>query len=114
MWSTTRSTVAVTSINPFEVYRLVNGAYVLQSGEPVWIPEIGLGIGRGQGTYRAWTREWLYWYDQNGNRLPATAEVAEQERQRAEQAQQQFEQERQIREELLAKLKERGINLDTL
>lgn len=93
--------------NPFEVYRLVNGAYVLQSGEPVWIPEIGLGIGRGQGTYRAWTREWLYWYDQNGNRLLAPAEVAEQ-------AQQQLEQERQITEELLARLKERGINLDTL
>jgi len=36
-------TVAVTH-NPFEVYRLVNGAYVLQSGEPVWIPEIGLGL----------------------------------------------------------------------
>lgn len=97
----------MTSDNPFEVYRLVNGAYVLQSDEPVWIPEIELGIGRGQGTYRAWTREWLYWYDQNGNRLPAPAEVAEQ-------AQQQLEQERQLTEELLARWKERGINLDTL
>lgn len=63
--------------NPLEVYHLVNGQYVLQSGEPVWIPEIGLGIGRGQGTYRAWTREWLYWYDQKGNRLSTPAEVAE-------------------------------------
>ena len=93
--------------NEFEVYRLVNGVYVLQSSEPVWMPEIGLGIGRGQGTYRAWTREWLYWYDQNDNRLSAPAEVIEQERQRAEQ-------ERQLREELLAKLKKRGIDIDTL
>lgn len=99
--------------NPFEVYRLVKGAYVLQSGEPVWIPEIGLGIGRGQGIYRAWTREWLYWYNQDANRLSAPAEVAQQERQQAEQAQQQFEQERQLREELLARLKERGIDIDT-
>jgi Uma2 family endonuclease len=60
----------------FEVYRLVNGQYVLQSGEPVWIPEMGLGIGREEGTYRAWTRDWLYWYDQNGNRLSTPAEVA--------------------------------------
>jgi Uma2 family endonuclease len=60
----------------FEVYRLVNGQYVLQSGEPVWIPEMGLGLGKEEGTYRAWTREWLYWYDQNGNRLSIPAEVA--------------------------------------
>jgi Uma2 family endonuclease len=34
-----------------EVYRLVDGAYIRQPGEPVWMPEIGLGIGREQGTY---------------------------------------------------------------
>ncbi|MEH2211736.1 MAG: hypothetical protein V7K84_14090 [Nostoc sp.] len=33
---------------PFEVYRLVDGSYQLQIGEPFWMPEIGLGIGRGQ------------------------------------------------------------------
>ena len=91
--------------NAFEVYRLMNGVYVLQASEPVWMPEVGLGIGRGQGTYRAWTREWLYWYDQNGNRLSAPEEVIEQERQRAEQ-------EQQLREELLTRLKERGIDID--
>jgi Uma2 family endonuclease len=69
---------------PFEVYRLVDGEYILQSGEPVWMPEIGLGIGRAQGTYRAWTREWLYWYDQNGNRLAPPEEMVQQEHQRAE------------------------------
>ena len=34
---------------PFEVYKLVRGAYQLQQGEPFWLPEIELGIGRVQG-----------------------------------------------------------------
>ncbi len=68
----------------FEVYRLVAGKYELQAGNPVWLPEIGLGIGTGQGIYRAWEREWLYWYDNQGNRLSAPEEVAQQERQRAD------------------------------
>lgn len=48
---------------PLEVYRLDSGNYMPKVGEPVWIPEIGLGIGRSQGTYQGWTRELLYWYD---------------------------------------------------
>ena len=83
---------------PFEVYRLVDGEYILQSGEPVSIPEIGLGIGRAQGTYQAWTREWLYWYDQNGNRLLSSEETVEQERQRVER--------------LAERLRQMGINPD--
>lgn len=31
---------------PFEVYRLVDGQYVHQIGEPVWMPKIGLGLGQ--------------------------------------------------------------------
>jgi Uma2 family endonuclease len=92
---------------PFEVYRLVEGKYVLQSGVPVWMPEIGLGLGREQGTYQAWAREWLYWYDQQGKRLPAPEEIAQQEHQRAQQAEQQLD-------SLIAKLRERGIDPDTL
>jgi Uma2 family endonuclease len=113
---------------PFEVYRLVNGVYVRQTGNPVWMPEIELGIGCEVGTHEGCTREWLYWYNQKGNRFPAPANVIEQERQRAELAEQraqqerqraqlaeqQLEQERQLREELLNKLRERGINLDEL
>ena len=114
--------------DPFEVYRLVNGVYVRQTGNPVWMPEIELGIGCEVGTHEGCTREWLYWYDQQGIRFPAPANVieqerqraelaeqrAEQERQRAQQAESQLEQERQLREELLNKLRERGINLDEL
>ena len=39
-----------------EVYRLVDGEYVLQAGNPVWLPEIELGIGRERGTYLGRTR----------------------------------------------------------
>ncbi len=121
---------------PFEVYRLIEGQYVRQVGEPVWLPEIGLGIGRERGTYEGWSREWLYWYDSERNKLPSPDERAaqelvqaeqrteqelvqerqrtEQERQRAEQAEQQAEQERREREELIARLQSRGINLDDL
>lgn len=100
---------------PFEVYRLVNGTYVRQSGDPVWMPEIGLGIGRmrqaqaslTQGTYEGWTREWLYWYDQDDNKYPTPEEVAQQQRQRAEEAEQQLEL-------LVARLREKGIDPDNL
>ena len=105
----------------FEVYRLVNGAYVRQGSQPVWMPEVGLGIGYEQGSHEGDTREWLYWYNQQGDRLRAPDNVIEQERQRAEQErqraerfQQQLEQERRLREELLNRLRERGINLDEL
>jgi len=132
--------------DPFEVYRLIEGEYVRQVGEPVWLPEIGLGIGRGRGTYEGWTREWLYWYDSERNKLPSPDERAaqelvqerqrteqaeqraeqerqraeqerqraEQEQQRTEQAEQQLEQARREREELIARLQSRGIDLDAL
>jgi Uma2 family endonuclease len=99
---------------PFEVYRLVNGAYVRQRGNPVWMPEIGLGIGYEQGTHEGWSREWLYWYDQQGNRFPAPENVIEQERLRAERAEQQARMAEQQLADLIAKLQKRGIDPDTL
>jgi Uma2 family endonuclease len=54
---------------PLEVYRLVDGEYILMSGNPVWLPEIGLGIGRERGIYQGIVREWLYWYDEEGQKL---------------------------------------------
>jgi Uma2 family endonuclease len=74
---------------PFEVYKLVNGAYVLQIGEPFWMPEIGLGIGRCPLANDPLGREVLSWYDASGQRYLSEAEAerqrAEAERQRAEQ-----------------------------
>jgi Uma2 family endonuclease len=54
---------------PLEVYQLVDGEYLLMSGNPVWLPAIGLGIGRERGIYQGIGREWLYWYDEQGQRL---------------------------------------------
>ena len=51
------------------MYHLIDGNYMLQPGNPVWLPEVGLGIGRNRGTYQGITREWLYWYDEQGQRL---------------------------------------------
>jgi hypothetical protein len=98
---------------PWEVYQLERGRYQLQSGEPFWIPEIGLGIGRVQGTLGGIWREWLAWYDAAGTPYPLPQELirhlqgqlrqerqrAEQERQRAEQERQRAEQERQRAEQ---------------
>jgi Uma2 family endonuclease len=63
---------------PFEVHRLMEGEYRPQGGEPFWMPEIGLGIGRGMGVHEGLQREWLYWYDVQGKRLVTPEEQAAQ------------------------------------
>lgn len=90
-----------------EVHKLVDGTYQLHSGNPVWLPEIGLGIGAERGTYGGITREWLYWYDSEGKRLLTPEERTQQAEQRAQQAEQ--------REQILAeRLRSLGIDPDTL
>ncbi|MCS6814506.1 MAG: Uma2 family endonuclease [Cyanobacteria bacterium] len=96
-----------------EVYHLVNNRYRRLEGNPIWIPDIDLGIGYDIGTYQAITREWLFWYNEAGERytiaeelliqarqeLQQTRSALEQERQRAEQERQRAEQERQRAEQ---------------
>jgi Uma2 family endonuclease len=67
-----------------EVHKLIDGVYQLQSSRPVWMPEIGLGIGYERGNYAGVTREWLYWYDEAGRRYPTPNEWVQQESQRAQ------------------------------
>jgi septal ring factor EnvC (AmiA/AmiB activator) len=88
------------------------------------MPEIGLGIGSGVGTYQGTNREWLYWYDRAGNRYPTSDEARlqaerqqryaellyEQEQRAREQAEVRQEQERQAREE--AEREQRQAQLD--
>ncbi len=92
---------------PFEVYKLVNGKYQLQSGEPYWMPEIRLGIGRGQTRFGNLPQEQLAWFDDRGHRYLTPEEQVTQERQRAEQAQQRAQQ-------LEAFLRSQGIDPDNL
>ncbi|MDJ1182883.1 Uma2 family endonuclease [Roseofilum casamattae] len=67
-----------------EVYELQGGEYWLLDGEPVWLSSLGLGIGRAEGTYQGITREWLYWYDENGDRYLTAEEKMVAERCRAD------------------------------
>lgn len=92
---------------PLEVYRLENGEYILQPGNPVWLSEIGLGIGRERGTYQGIKREWLYWYDEQGQRLLTPEERI----QEAEQRRLEAEQRAQI---LAERLKALGIDPESL
>ncbi|MBE9101838.1 Uma2 family endonuclease [Vacuolonema iberomarrocanum] len=85
---------------PFEVYKLDAGTYRLQIGEPYWMPEIGLGVGRHQAEVGGLPQEILTWYDAQGNRHLS---AEEQERQRTEQ-------ERQARQRLEAYLRSQGID----
>ena len=78
----------------------------LELTEPrLWMEDIGLGIGLWQGSYQGIERQWLRWYDANGNWIPIPEEQTEQERQRAEQ-------ERQRAERLAEQLRALGVEPD--
>jgi Uma2 family endonuclease len=89
---------------PFEVYKLVEGKYELQRGEPYWMPEIGLGIGRCRVVFDNEWQEQLAWFDRKGNRYLSEAEAERQQK----------EVERQRREQLEAFLRSRGFDPDNL
>ena len=111
---------------PFEVYRLIQGKYVLQQGEPFWMPELGLGIGREFGNYTGCSREWLYWYDREGNRYPTPEENrdlqqeradrqqerAERAEQRAEQAELELEKNETFKQQAISKLVKSGFSAE--
>jgi hypothetical protein len=103
---------------PFELYKLEAGIYRLQIGEPYWMPEVGLGIGRYQANVGGLMREILTWYDEQGNRHLSVAERvrqrAERVRQRAERVRQRAAVEKQRRERLEAFVRSRGYDPDNL
>jgi Uma2 family endonuclease len=69
---------------PFELYRLNQGQYQLQVGEPYWMPEIGLGIGRYRGVVGGIAQEILTWYDLRGDRHPSPEESERQSKEVAQ------------------------------
>ncbi len=82
---------------PFEVYKLESGAYQKQSGEPYWMPEVGLGIGRYDGEVGGIPQEILTWYDAEGKRCLG-----------------EFEQEKRRREALETFLRSQGFDPNNL
>ena len=99
---------------PLEVYELVEGVYQRLEGNPVWLPGIELGLGRERGIYPGREREWLYWYDRSGHRFLTPEEQAEQERIRADQERSRAEREQARAERLADKLKELGVDPESL
>jgi Uma2 family endonuclease len=97
-----------------EIHKLVNGRYQLQDSHPFWMPEIGLGIGYERGEYGGLTRDWLYWYAEDGSRYPTPAEQIKQGQIQIIQAQTEAEQERQRSAKLAAKLRALGIDPDEI
>ena len=95
---------------PFEVYKLVDDDYQLQIGEPLWMPEISLGIGRCVLPSDRFGREVLSWFDQKGDRYVTPEEQAEIERQMANIERQRADEAQKQVEFLLAKLRSLGIS----
>ena len=71
------------------------------------MPEIGLGIGKDEYTHQDCDREWLFWYDEKGDRYLTPDEQIEQK-------DQQITQEKRRSQKLADRLLQLGINPDEL
>jgi Uma2 family endonuclease len=102
-----------------EVYCLVSGQYERLSLEanPIWLPEISLGLGYERGEHIAWVREWLYWYDESGNRYLTAEERAMSAEERAMSAEERAmsaEERAMSAEERAMSAEERAMSAETL
>ncbi|MFM7363718.1 MAG: Uma2 family endonuclease [Cuspidothrix sp.] len=97
-----------------EVYKLVNGEYQLLSGNPVFLPEIGLGIGMEKGTYQGITREWLYWFDENGKRFLTPEERIQQSEEKHLESERKRLESEEKSHKLAEMLKKLGVNPESL
>ncbi|MGF1495369.1 MAG: Uma2 family endonuclease [Elainellaceae cyanobacterium] len=100
-----------------EVYELVGNHYQRcrpnERGHfPIAPMNAELGIWEGQ--YLNQTLPWLRWWDSNGSLLLNGDERADQEKQRADQEKQRAKQEKQRADRLAEKLRELGVDPDTL
>jgi Uma2 family endonuclease len=98
----------VWTISPTGYTELTPASGIVSTGESVWLDGVGLGLTLWEGAYEEETpRLWLRWCDQEGRVVPTGAEGQAAERQRAET-------ERQRAERLAEKLRELGVDPDTL
>ncbi|AFZ45133.1 protein of unknown function DUF820 [Halothece sp. PCC 7418] len=84
------------------VFMLQGDRYAEQTLEAsrFWIDSIELGLGLWQGIYQGIHRQWLRWFDRDGNWLPTLTEQKQQEQEKTER--------------LAAKLRELGVNPDEI
>ena len=76
---------------PFEVYKLEGGEYRQQIGEPFWMPEAGLSIGRARQLVGGVEMEVLLWHDEQGRAYPLPEEEVRELRLQRNEAQQRAE-----------------------
>lgn len=76
---------------PFEVYKLEDGKYRQQIGEPCWMPEVELGIGRAQQLVGGVEMEVLLWHDEQGRAYPLPEEEVRELRSQRNEARQRAE-----------------------
>ncbi len=98
---------------PFHLTK--NGYRPLEiNSSKVWIPTLNIGLGFWEGEYEGCQRQWLRWYDAEGNLIPTkeekeqmAKELAQQERDRERMAKELAQQQVQ---ELLERLRKAGID----
>ncbi len=88
------------------IYTLTAGKYV-ELPEPFWLETVGLGLTLWSGTFEDQPAIWLRWCDKQGQVIPTGVELSILERQKAEN-------ERQRATRLAEKLREMGIDPDTV
>jgi Uma2 family endonuclease len=96
----------------FIVYGLQLGRYVRLN--QTYFPEIGLGLCLWDGIFEDAQFTWLRWCDRQGQVIATGKESTEAERQQTEAEKQRAEAEKQRAEKLAAKLRELGIDPDSL
>ena len=80
----------------------------------LWCDSLGLWLGTWEGTLQQETATWLRFFDADGNLILLPEELAKIERQRAEDERQRAEEARSELEALKARLREKGIDLESL
>jgi Uma2 family endonuclease len=87
--------------NRLRIFQNIAGRYqeLTLTESRIVLPELELSLGLWQGSYQGIERLWLRWYSVAGDWIPTPTELAEQERQQKQLAQQQIEQERQRTEQ---------------
>jgi len=99
---------------PFEVYKLENDTYQPKIGEPYWMEEVGIGIGRGRQTVGGIEQEVLLWYDRQGQAYPLSEQVITEMQAELNEERQRAETERQRADKLAEYLRSKGIDPDTI
>jgi Uma2 family endonuclease len=90
------------------VYRLEGAVYRRQ--EAARFPALGLGLALWEGVFEGKRDTWLRWTDAEGAVIPTGKELADRERQRADRAEQQLADQQGQIEQLMALLRQSGID----